>query len=211
VRDHDITMLKVALTGGIATGKTYALRRLRQLGVPTIDADDLVHDAQRAGTPVTSAITEQFGAGVLDPDGGVNRKALAVRVFGDPQARQVLEGILHPPVYQVIRQWLADQAAAGATMGIAAIPLLFETQHEADFDAIVVTACDPEEQVRRVVMRDGATEAEARQRLAAQMPVAEKVKRATFVIWTRGTLQDTYAQVEAAWVALRDLAARQGA
>ncbi len=201
-------MLKVALTGGIATGKTYALRRFRQLDVPTIDADDLVHEAQRAGTPATKAITEQFGAGVLDPDGGVNRKALAARVFGDPQARRMLEGILHPPVYQMIQQWLAGLAAAGATMGIAAIPLLFETQHEADFDVVVVTACDPDEQVRRVVVRDATTEAEARQRLAAQMPVAEKVKRATFVIWTRGTLQDTYAQVDTVWIALKDRATR---
>jgi dephospho-CoA kinase len=195
-------MLKVALTGGIATGKTYVLRRLYQLGVPTIDADDLVHGALQAGTPATIAVGERFGAEVLDPDGSVNRKALAARVFSDAEARRALEGLLHPPVYDMIQQWLAKLMATGAPIGIAAIPLLFETHHEADFDVVVVTACDPDEQVRRIVVRDGATEAEARLRIAAQMPVDEKTRRATFVIWTRGTLPDTYAQVDAVWAEL---------
>jgi dephospho-CoA kinase len=201
-------MLKVALTGGIATGKTYVLRRLRHLEVATIDADDLVHEALRAGTPATAAITAQFGDHVLEPDGAVNRKVLAARVFGDPEARRILEGILHPPTYLAIQRWFAGLAAAHAPLGVAAIPLLFETGHETDFDAVVVTACDPDEQVRRVVVRDGTTEVEARQRLAAQMPVEEKVRRADFVIWTRDTLQDTYAQVDAVWIALKERAAR---
>jgi dephospho-CoA kinase len=201
-------MLRVALTGGIATGKTYALRRFRQLEVPTIDADDLVHEALGVGTPATVAVVQEFGKDVLDATGAINRKALAARVFGDARARRNLESLLHPPVYDMIQTWLAQQEAAGVPFAIAAIPLLYETQHEVDFDTVVVTACDPDEQVRRVMVRDGATELQARQRLAAQMPVAEKVSRADSVIWTRGTLQDTYAQVETVWAALRERAER---
>ena len=195
-------MLKVALTGGIATGKTHALRRLRQLEVPTIDADDLVHGALRAGTPASLAIAQHFGAEVLGPDGAVDRKALGIRVFRDPEARHALEGILHPQVYRAIQAWFDELTASGAPLGVADIPLLFETQHESDFDVVVVTACAPLEQIRRVMRRDGASEPEAKQRVDAQMPIEEKVKRADFVVWTDGTLDETDRQVRAVYAAL---------
>lgn len=189
-------MRRVALTGGIATGKTYVLERLRAAGVPVIDADDLVHGALLPGTPAAAAISQQFGPDVLDADGAVNRRALGARVFADSSARRTLEAILHPAVYDAIQQWFDDLKSSGAPLGVAAIPLLYETQHEADFQAVVVTACKPETQIRRVTERDGLSEGEARRRLAAQLPIEEKVNRADFVIRTDGTREETDRQVD---------------
>src|SRR5687768_13659870 len=137
-------MLKVALTGGIATGKSYVLARLRDRGVLTIDADDLVHEALGRGTPTTSAIATQFGAAFLQPDGSINRPLLAARVFTDSESRLQLEAIIHPVVYERIRSWYAT---LDRPMGIASIPLLYETHREGDFDFVAVTICPPEQQL----------------------------------------------------------------
>ena len=124
-------------------------------------------------------------------------------MFGDP-ARRKLEGILHPQVYASIDRWFEALAAERATLGIAAIPLLFETHHEADFDVVIVTACDAAEQLTRVMRRDGLSEEEARRRIAAQLSIEEKVERAGVVIWTRGTLEETHRQVDEVYRQLRD-------
>jgi dephospho-CoA kinase len=186
-------MLKIALTGGIATGKSYVLGKLRERGVATIDADDIVHEALSAKTPTAKAIAAQFGEAFLKPDGGVDRALLGAKVFGDPSARLVLEAIIHPVVYQRLRTWFR---ALDRPIGVASIPLLFETQHEGDFDYVVVTACTPEQQVQRLVKRDRLDEWEAKQRLAAQMPTEEKTKRADFVISTEGTKAATDVQID---------------
>ena len=186
-------MRKVALTGGIATGKTYVLRRLHDRGVPTIDADDLVHDALKPGTATTHAIAAQFGGAFLAPDGSIQRTLLGAKVFADAQARQRLEAIIHPVVYEGIRRWfdLLDRP-----VGVASIPLLYETRHEGDFDFVVATLCPPEEQLRRIVERDRISEEQARHRVAAQMPAEEKARRADFVIQTGGTTLATDRQVD---------------
>lgn len=189
-------MLRVALSGGIATGKTYVLERLRAAGVPVIDADDLVHGALLPGTPAAAAVSQQFGPEMLDADGAVNRKALGTRVFSDASARRTLEAILHPAVYDAIHQWFDDLKSSGALLGVAAIPLLYETKHEGDFQAVVVTACKQETQVRRMTGRDGLSETEAQRRIVAQLPIDEKVNRADFVIRTDGTLAETDRQVD---------------
>ena len=186
-------MLKIALTGGIATGKSYVLRRLRERGVPSIDADDIVHQALGPDTPTSDAIAHEFGREVLTAEGGVDRRALADTVFADAGARLRLEAIVHPLVYDTIRSWFA---ADDRPFGVASIPLLYETHHEADFDAVVVTACTPEQQLQRIVHRDGLSEEEGRRRMAAQMPTEEKAARADYVIWTRGTERETDAQVD---------------
>jgi hypothetical protein len=111
------------------------------------------------------------------------RAALARIVFSDRTARADLEAIVHPDVYRRIREWFA-QLPHGTTVAMADIPLLFETGHEHDFDAVVVAACTPEEQLRRLVARDGLSETDARARLEAQSPIDEKVRRAQFVIRT---------------------------
>lgn len=187
-------MLRVALTGGIATGKSYCLGRFAAHGVPTIDADVLARDAVAPGTPGLAAVAARFGPGVLAADGTLDRPALGRIVFGDPKARAALEAIVHPEVYRRIREWFAN-LPAGTRVAMADIPLVFETGHNHDFDEVVVAACDPDEQVRRVMARDNLSDADARRRLAAQWPIEEKVKRATRVIWTDRGFAETDRQV----------------
>jgi dephospho-CoA kinase len=187
-------MLRVALTGGIATGKSYCLARFAGLGVPVVDADRLARDAVLPGSSGLRAVVDRFGAGVLGANGALDRPALGRIVFGDAKARAALEAIIHPEVYRHIREWFAN-LPAGTRLAIADIPLLFETGHNHDFDAVVVAACDPEEQVRRVMARDDLSAGDARARLAAQWPIGEKVKRATRVIWTDGGFAETDRQV----------------
>lgn len=189
-------MLRIALTGGIATGKTHVRRRFEALGIDTIDSDALVHEALGPGTPATASVARRFGHEVLAADGSIDRRRLGERVFADDQARRDLERLLHPAVYATISDWFAARRRAGRVLAVADIPLLYETGHQGDFDAVVVVACDPDEQMRRVAARDGLSADAARQRLAAQMPITEKVKRADFVIWTKGTLQETDRQVD---------------
>jgi dephospho-CoA kinase len=187
-------MLRVALTGGIATGKSYCLVHFAELGVPVVDADKLAREAVMPGSAGLRAVVERFGAAVLAADGALDRPALGRLVFADPRARAALEAIIHPEVYRHIREWFAN-LPAGTRVAMADIPLVFETGHNHDFDAVVVAACDPAEQVRRVVGRDGLSEREARARLAAQWPIEEKVKRATHTIWTDRGFAETDRQI----------------
>ena len=195
-------MLQAALTGGIATGKSYCLARFASLGVPTVDADRLARLAVAPGTPGLAAVVERFGPSLLRTDGTLDRSALAAIIFSDRAARAELESIVHPDVYRRIREWFARLPTA-TRVGLADIPLLFETGHEHEFDRVVVCACSPEEQLRRLLARDGLTDAAARARLAAQWPIDEKVRRAHFVVRTDGTFADTDAQVRAVADALR--------
>lgn len=208
---------RVALTGGIATGKTYSLKRFELLGAATVNADTLARRAVESGTPGLAAIVRRFGPGVLDADGVLDRKALAAMVFSDAAARRDLEAIVHPAVYDAIEAWFADVAAgradeppagpdtsagAGPVVAMAEIPLLYETGREDAFDAVVVTACSPEQQVARMRARDGLDDTEARRRLAAQLPIDEKARRADFVVDTSGTEADTDAAIDRVWRAL---------
>ena len=195
-------MVKVALTGGIATGKSYVLGKLRDRGVATIDADDIVHEALGPGTPTTRSIAAQFGGAFLNPDGSIHRTLLGVKVFRDPGARLTLEAIIHPVVYEEIGNWYAT---LDRPMGVASIPLLFETERQGDFDFVVVTACTPEQQIQRLIERDRIDEEEAKQRIGAQLPTDEKMKRADFVILTGGTKLATDNQVEELLVKLSQL------
>ena len=186
-------MKKVALTGGIATGKSYVLARLNERGVPVIDADDIVHAMLASRTPATDAIAAQIGREFLKPDGSVDRALLAAKVFGEPSARRQVEAILHPQVYDVIRKWFDELDGA---MGVASIPLLYETNRQGDFDVVVVTVCPAETQLQRLLARDGMSDEEARQRIAAQMPAEEKAARGDLVIRTGGAKADTDRQVD---------------
>jgi dephospho-CoA kinase len=187
-------VLRTALTGGIATGKSYCLQHFAELGVPVVDADRLARDAVTPGSPGLRAVVDRFGSEVLAADGSLDRPALGRIVFDDPRARAALEAIIHPEVYRHIREWFAN-LPAGTRIAMADIPLVFETGHNHDFDAVVVAACDPAEQVRRVVARDGLSERDARARLAAQWPIEEKVKRATHVVWTDRGFGETDQQI----------------
>jgi dephospho-CoA kinase len=187
-------MLRVGLTGGIATGKSYCLARFATLGVPVVDADLLARDAVAPGSRALADVATRFGASILLPDGSLDRAALGRIVFTDRAARTDLEAIVHPEVYRRIGEWFAARPPA-TRLAIADIPLLFETGHEHDFERVIVAACDPQQQLRRLMQRDSLSEAEARARLNAQWPVEEKVARADYVIRTDGSVADTDSQV----------------
>ena len=187
-------MRRIGLTGGIASGKSYVRARFEALGVATIDADVLARDAVVPGSPALQRIVERFGTGILDASGALDRRAMATLAFGDQESRRALEGIIHPSVRQALDGWF-QALPPSRPFGIADVPLLYETGLQQDYDRIVVTACEPEMQLRRLMARDGLTEAEAMQRMAAQWPLAEKVRRADYVIRTDGTLDQTAEQV----------------
>ena len=195
-------MVRAALTGGIATGKSYCLRHFAELGVPVVDADRLAREAVSPGSPGLAAVVQHFGREVLLADGTLDRAAVGRIVFEDSRERAALEAIVHPEVYRRIREWFVNLPAASG-VAIADIPLLFETGHNHDFDAVIVAACRPDEQVRRVMARDGLSEHDARARLAAQWPIEEKARRADHVIWTDRTFADTDAQIAGVLAKLR--------
>ncbi|HTK29325.1 MAG TPA: dephospho-CoA kinase [Vicinamibacterales bacterium] len=190
-------MLKIALTGGIATGKSYVLDRFRRLGVPCLDADDLAHGVTAAGTEATARIAERFGAEVIATDGSVDRARLGPIVFDDAAARRDLEAIVHPAVYRAVAAGLrAIELTERPRFAVVAIPLLYETGHAGDFDRVIATVCPLKLQLARLRER-GLDEDAVRLRLAAQWTADEKAARADFVIRTDGTYADTDAQVAA--------------
>ncbi|HEY7498769.1 MAG TPA: dephospho-CoA kinase [Vicinamibacterales bacterium] len=194
-------MLRAALTGGIATGKSYCLAHFARLGAATIDADRLAREVVQPGTPALARVAERFGRGLIQPDGTLDRAGLGRIVFADRTARADLEAIIHPEVYRRIAGWFAN-LPSGTRVAIADIPLLFETGHQHDFDRVIVAACDSAEQFRRLVVRDGLTPEAARARLDAQWPIEAKVARAHFVIRTDGTFAETDLEVARAYEAL---------
>jgi len=154
------------------------------------------------GSSGLAAIVALFGTGVLAADGSLDRSGLGRIVFTDGKARAALEAIIHPEVYRRIREWFAN-LPSGIGVAIADIPLVFETGHNHDFDAVVVAACAPEIQLRRVMDRDSLSDTDARARIAAQWPIDEKVRRATLVIWTDRGFSETDRQVGDAYDSLR--------
>jgi dephospho-CoA kinase len=189
-------MLKVALTGGIATGKSYVLDQLRRRGVACLDADALAHGAMTAETEATKAIAERFGAGMLAADGSVDRAKLGPVVFADPVARRELEAIVHPAVNRAMAAALrAFELLGGVPLAVVDVPLLYETGHEGDFGKVIATVCPPDMQIARLADR-GLTADAGRQRLAAQWPAEKKAARADFVIRTDGTFEETDRQVD---------------
>jgi dephospho-CoA kinase len=195
-------MRRAALTGGIATGKSHCLARFGALGASVVDADRLAHDVVAPGTGGLARVVERFGPGFLRRDGTLDRPALGRLVFSDRTARADLEAIIHPEVYRRIGMWFAN-LPAGTRVAIADIPLLFETGHQHDFEVVIVCACTPAEQLRRLTARDGLTEEAARARLDAQWPIDEKVARAHIVIRTDGGFTETDRAVARVYESLK--------
>jgi dephospho-CoA kinase len=195
-------MLRIALTGGIATGKSHVLEQFRRRGVPCLDTDELAHGVTAAGTEATAAIAARFGSDILAPDGSVNRAKLGPIVFADAAARKELEAIVHPAVYRAVAAGLrAFELLDEYPIAIVDVPLLYETGAEKQFDRVVATICPPDVQRARLVDR-GMTEEAARQRIAAQWPTDQKAARADFVIRTDGTFDETDRYVEDVLAAL---------
>ncbi|MPZ19224.1 MAG: dephospho-CoA kinase [Luteitalea sp.] len=196
-------MLRVALTGGIASGKSYVLRLFATHGLATIDADVLAREVVRPGTPGLAAIVERFGRELLRPDGTLDRGRLGQQIFSNEGARRDLEQIIHPAVYRAIDAAFAHLDQDGARLGVADIPLLFETGHENEFHRIVVTSCPRDVQIERMMTRDHLSREEAEQRLATQWPIDQKEAGADFVVHTAVPFEETNRQVAAVVEALR--------
>lgn len=200
-------MLRVALTGGIATGKSHVLDAFRRRGVPCLDADVLAHGVMAPGTEATAAIAERFGD-VLASDGSVDRQKLGHLVFADATARRELEALVHPAVYRAIEAGIRGLERIGdSLLAVVDIPLLYETGRAGDFARVVATVCPVDTQRARLAAR-GLSSEDAEQRLAAQLPADEKARRADYVIRTDGSMQETDAQVDAVLQELLELARR---
>jgi len=200
-------MLKVGLTGGLATGKTFVGRALEEMGCFLIQADQLGHEVIAPGGESYDAVVREFGDGVLDASGGIDRRALAARVFADPERLAALNRLVHPPVVRREEALMAGFYARDPD-GIAVVEaaILIETGSYRRFDRIVLVTCDEEQQVRRAVKRDGVPEAEVRARIERQMPLDEKRKFADFVIDTSGEKEQTLEQTRRVYEALRRIA-----
>lgn len=188
-------MRRIALTGGIGTGKSHVRALMAERGVPTIDADVLARQVVAPGTPGLQAVVTRFGRGVLAADGTLDRQALGAIVFDDPGARHELEAIIHPAVRAATDAWFAGLDPS-TRFAVADIPLLYEVGRDRDFDTVIVTACQAATQLQRVMSRDGLTAHAAQARIDAQWPIDDKVRRADYVIDTGGTTEATLAQVE---------------
>lgn len=180
-------MLKLGLTGSIATGKSTALKAFADLGIATFSSDDAVHELYR-GAAV--AQVEAAFPGVT-ADGVIDREKLSRHLVGHPLRLKQLEAIVHPLVRTGIRSFLADAEARGEAIAVVDIPLLFENGVDWGLDAIIVTVVDEAEQRRRALARPGMTVDKLEAILARQLPQAEKVKRATYIIDTSGTIEAT--------------------
>ncbi len=202
-------MVVIGLTGGIASGKSLVSSFLRELGAVVIDADLIAREVVAPGQPALAMIVEAFGPGILRPDGSLDRKALGALVFADPDLRKKLEEITHPFIIARIKEELA-RLAESCPDGVVVLdaPLLFEAGLEGLVDEVWVVYVDAATQLARLMSRDGLTRAEAEQRLAAQIPLAEKARRADRVIDNSGTPEATRAQVNRLW---RELQERRGA
>jgi len=189
----------IGLTGNIATGKSTVARMLGNLGAEIIDADALVHELQRKGTPTFEAIVAAFGSGILRSDGELDRRALGAIVFSDKERLNALEAIMHPAVL-VESQRRLEQAQAEVVV-YEAIKLIEAGRH-ALCDAVWVVTAPREVQIARLMRDRKLSRADARRRVEAQPPQAEKLKYATVVIDNGGALEDTRRQVEQAYAAI---------
>jgi len=199
-------MLRVGLTGGLACGKTTVLEMLRGLGAATISADAIVHDLLESDHCVRESIRREFGEGVFDEAGRVDRALVADIVFRDDGARRALEAILHPEVRRRILKWMDRSEAEGRAVAVAEVPLLFEAGLEGDFDCTVAVTAEHPEQLNRLSNRMPSRDVE--RRIAAQMPAEERARRADFVVANSGSLEELRERVGELWSALQARAHR---
>lgn len=189
-------MLRYGLTGGIASGKSTVAALLRAHGFAVLEADKISHALiAPEGAAYTSVLTE-FGRGILDEDGRINHQHLAAMVFPDREKLARLNGLIHPLVEKEILQRLADLEEAGSIAAFVEAALIFEAGLDKNLDGVVVVWSLPEQQLARLIER-GVSEEEARQRITAQMPVEQKLARASEKIDCSGSMEKTREQVDA--------------
>jgi len=197
-------MLKVGLTGGLASGKTFVAGQLAELGCHVIQADRLGHEVLRRGGEAYDGVIREFGRGILAPDGEIDRKALGKLVFADPARLEVLNSLVHPPVFRRQQEFF-DQVERQDPRAIAVVEaaIMIESGSYKRYDRLIVAVCPPQMQLRRFMERDGASEEEAKRRLERQLPLEEKCKFADYLIDTSGTKEETTRQVLEVYKQLR--------
>ena len=200
----------VALTGGIASGKSTIARRLAERGAVIVDADQLVREVQAPGTPVLAAIAEAFGERMLRHDGSLDRAALGTRVFGDAAAIAQLNAIVHPAVRAESARRFAAAFAADPVAGVVYdVPLLVEARVDDPWQLVVVAHAPAEVRVERLIGLRGLNPADAAARIASQVPDEARLRIADVVIDTAGSLDDTIRQVDELWESLDEHVARR--
>ena len=190
-------MKVIAVTGGIACGKTTLVSALKKRGALIIDADAISRALTEAGGQALPEIRATFGEAVFTKEGGLNRKALADVIFSDPKKREKLNGIIHPLVEKEMRRQLRKAEAGGEKIVILDVPLLYEARMDKLADEVWCARLQKEEQIARLMGRDGLTRQEALARIGSQMPLEEKAKRANQVIDTSGSIENSAAIVTA--------------
>jgi dephospho-CoA kinase len=201
-------MLNVGLTGGIACGKSTVARMLAEKGAILIDFDDLAHAVEEPGGPVWQEVVRHFGEGILLPDRRIDRRKLGAIVFADREKREILNRLVHPAVFAEWRKRLKEIEKTGRdAIVLSDIPLLIETGLETMVDVVLLVYLSPEQQIRRLTVRNGFNREEAEGRVAAQMPIGEKVIHADIVIRNGGSVEETGRAVSRVW---EELLARSG-
>jgi dephospho-CoA kinase len=193
---RSVTVHVFGLTGGLASGKGVVSARFRARGLPVINADELARAVVAKGTDGLSAVVAAFGDGVLTPSGELDRKAVGTRVFADPDARRTLEGITHPRIQALLKERTRDLAARGEPLCCYEAPILIEVGSAEKLRPLVVVAASEANQLARARRRDALPEAEIRGRLAAQLPLADKVRVADHVIHNDGSLVEAEAEAD---------------
>ena len=199
-------MLRVGLTGGLASGKSFVGQQLAALGCLLIQADEIGHQVQQPGAESYQPIVDEFGPEILNPDGTINRRLLAAEVFSKPERLEKLNALVHPPVRARIETMIADFAQRephGIAVTEAAI--LIETGVYRRYDQLIVVVAGEEQQIERAMARDHLTREEVIEKMRRQMPTAEKVKYADYVIDTSGAKQHTIDQTRSVYQSLRSL------
>lgn len=185
-------MLKVGLTGSIAVGKSQVLRVFAANGCRVLDADRVARQVVERGSGGLSRIVEEFGEGILDASGGLDRKKMGGIVFADPEKRQLLNSIVHPLVIEFQDKWIAEtEEEEPEAIAVIDAALMIESGGYTRFDKLIVAWCEPEIQLQRLMKRDGIDEADARKRIGAQMSQEEKKVYADFLIDTSGSFEET--------------------
>jgi len=201
-------MLTVGLTGGIASGKSTVARLLQERGCAIIEADLLAHEYLQPENPVSQEVIHEFGAGVLDPSGKIDRAKLGELVFGHAERIARLNAIIHPHVLKEIARQLQELKRTGETdIAVVVAALHIETGYYRTFDRLAVAWCRPEQQIERLIKR-GLTPEQAERRIASQMPLEEKRRLADDQIDCSGTLEETISQVDEALARWRQIAPR---
>jgi len=197
-------MLKIAITGGAGSGKSTVARIFAELGAEVLDADAAAREAVAVGAPAWRELRRLYGPLFFNPDGSLNRSRLAQRVFGNPEERRRLDGLLHPRITALLQARLAELERRGAPLALVEVPLLYETGREGAFDRVIVVSAPEPERRRRLRGRDRRGEAEIRGILAAQWPLPDKAARADYVVDNGGDLDHTRRQVKNIWADLKN-------